>query len=195
MFLPEDMPFSYFFFDTHPGYFLQMVPIALLAGAAYFFYRQKTTPELGRGAIAAASLFPAYLAALIGLTLLIDFISDGYYFLFYHSSPWPQGELPYRWLTFVYDFDLDFFRHFGSENLGNILLFLPFGFLYPLFNRNSTWKKTLLLGILTALVIELVQPLMDRSFDINDLVLNTIGAAISTLVFYVLRCVFHRHQP
>lgn len=32
MYFPENMTAAYFFFDTYPGYFLQALPIALLAG-------------------------------------------------------------------------------------------------------------------------------------------------------------------
>ena len=134
-----------------------------------------------------SALFPAYLAALLGLTLFAAMLSDLYYILFYHQLPWPVGEGGYRWFTFVYDFHLTFFRDVGAENLGNILLFLPFGFLYPLFRRGSTWKRTLLMGVLTSLLIENIQPFLDRSFDLNDLILNTFGVAISTGLFYTLR--------
>ena len=134
-----------------------------------------------------SALFPAYLAALLGLTLFAAMISDVYYILLYHQSPYPVGEGGYRWFTFVYDFQVTFFRDFSAENLGNILLFLPFGVLYPLFRRGSTWKRTLLMGVLTSLLIENIQPLMDRSFDLNDVVLNAVGVAISTFLFYTLR--------
>lgn len=58
--------------------------------------------------------------------------------------------------------------------------------LYPLFRSGSTWRRTMAVGIVTSLVIENVQPLMDRSFDINDIVLNTIGVVASTAVFFAL---------
>lgn len=192
MFFPENMTFQYFFFDTDIGYFLQMIPIALIVGIAYFFYRKKKTPELGKGKIVAASLFPAYLAALLGLTLFMDFIMDGYYYLINHRSPYPVGEGGYTWFSFIYDFDVDFYRLFTSEQVGNILLFLPFGVLHPLFNRKSTWKRTFIMGFLTSFLIENIQPFMDRSFDLNDLILNTFGVALSTLVFYGIRRLIRR---
>lgn len=185
------LPFSYYFFDTYPGYFLQMVPFALLAAILHFFYKKKD-PALGNKTIALASLFPAYLTALIGLTLLIRFISDGYYILFYHQLPRPPEDMPYHWFAFDYGLRLDFFRDFRKESLGNILLFLPFGVLYPLFHRTATWKRTLCLGVLTSLIIENIQPFMDRSFDLNDLVLNSIGVACSTVVFYGSRRLLRR---
>ena len=42
------------------------------------------------------------------------------------------------------------------------------------------------LGIVTSLAIELIQPLMDRSFDLNDLVLNAMGVAVSTAFFFLV---------
>ena len=194
MYFPDDMNFQYLFFSTYIGYFLQMIPIALLAFVIYFLYKRRRFPNCSWGPTALASLFPAYLAALIGLTLFSQIIGDLYYVLFYHHAPWPEGEGGYRWFTFIYDFHLDFFHHFSTENLGNILLFFPFGFLHPLFNPKSTWKRTLCLGVLTCLIIENVQPLMDRSFDLNDVVLNSIGVAISTALFFMARYLVRSRQ-
>lgn len=187
MYFPDDMNFQYLFFSTYIGNFLQMIPVALLTFALYIVYKRKRSPALSGPKLVLSALFPAYLAALLGLTLFAAMLSDLYYILFYHQLPWPVGEGGYRWFTFVYDFHLTFFRDFGAENLGNILLFLPFGFLYPLFRRGSTWKRTLLMGVLTSLLIENIQPFLDRSFDLNDLILNTFGVAISTGLFYTLR--------
>ncbi len=60
----------------------------------------------------------------------------------------------------------------------NIILFLPFGFLYFILSRFS-YKKTLLAGFCTSLLIELSQVCISiltlvsfRIFDINDLIFN-----------------------
>lgn len=63
-------------------------------------------------------------------------------------------------------------------------MFLPFGFLYPLSQTNSTWKKTIAAGILTVVAIEVFQPILGRAFDINDIILNSLGIIISTLIFF-----------
>lgn len=194
MHLPSNMSFQYFFFDTYIGNFLQMVPIALIAAVIYLLYKRRTTMHHFGIPSLLAALFPAYLAALVGLTLFYEMIGDAWYFLLYHRAPWPEGEGGYQWFTFVYDFKIDFFRSFGSENLGNILLFLPFGILHPLFNRKSSWRRTLLLGAAVCLIIENVQPFMDRSFDINDVILNMIGVGISTLLFFTLRHLLKPHR-
>ena len=74
------------------------------------------------------------------------------------------------------------------------MLFLPFGILYPLFRPQSTWIRTLLMGIATSLIIENIQPFMDRSFDINDIILNSVGVAVSTVIFFSLRRLFGKRR-
>ena len=192
MFSQSNMTFQYFFFDTYMGYFLQMIPIALIAYVVSVIYKKRKTSDRCGISPFLAALFPAYIAALLGLTLFSEKIRDAYYVLFYHQSPWPLGEGGYRWFTFVYNFDISFLQYFGTENLGNILLFLPFGILYPLSRRESSWKKTLLFGIGTSLIIENIQPFMDRSFDINDVILNTVGVGISTILFFSVRWLWRR---
>ena len=83
--------------------------------------------------------------------------------------------------------NLEFWSSLSSERLGNVLLFLPFGVLYPLFDRNATWKHTLLTGAGISVAIELLQPIFGRIFDINDIALNLIGILVSTAVFFALR--------
>lgn len=187
MYFPEDMTFQYFFFTTYIGYFLQIIPISLIACILYIIVKNRTVPKRRGISIVLSSLFPAYLAALLGLTLFSEIIGDAYYILFYHRLPWPFGEGGYHFFTFVYNFKVTFIQDFSAENIGNILLFLPFGILHPIFNRQSTWWRTLLLGIGTCLLIEMIQPLVGRSFDLNDIILNAIGVGISTFVFFSLK--------
>lgn len=59
--------------------------------------------------------------------------------------------------------------------LGNIVMFLPFGFLPPLLWRGYTWKRALAAGVCVTGFIECWQLLVGRAFDIDDLMLNTLG--------------------
>ena len=180
------MTFQYFFFDTYPGYFLQMTPIALIVLALYVVLKKRAMPTLSLGSVLLRGLFPAYIAALLGLTLFSKIIGDIYYILFYQVLPWSAGESRYKWFTFTYDFGIDFFRNFTVENLGNILIFFPFGILYPLYKPGCSWKRTVATGIIICLLIENIQPFMDRSFDLNDVVLNSIGVCASSLLYFFL---------
>lgn len=186
------MTFQYFFFDTYPGYFLQVLPVALIAALLCYTLRRHKTPALSRGQAVGASLFVAYLVALLLLTLLISRLGEFYYFLFYHM---PSGRDHYGWSKYSYDFIPHFWKHFGRAELGNILLFLPFGFLFPLFRQNSTPLRTFLSGVAVSLLIEVIQPVVGRSLDINDLILNSLGVLISTLIFYFVRYLVRKRRP
>lgn len=66
--------------------------------------------------------------------------------------------------------------------LGNVLMLVPFGLLVPLlWNRLRGWR-VLPVGLGFILMIELLQPLTGRSFDIDDILLNFLGVAIGTLL-------------
>jgi len=61
----------------------------------------------------------------------------------------------------------------------NVALFLPLGFLLPLlWKKFRTMKNTLLFGFGMSLTIELLQILVARATDINDLITNTLGTAL-----------------
>ena len=190
MYFPSDMNFQYFFFSTYPGFFLQALPIALIAGIVYAACQIRQVRRRSTGRIIVSSLFVCYITGLLCLTLFNSIIGDIYYFLFYHA---PSGR-SHTWFTFEYDLIPDFFHNFGSENLGNIVMFLPFGILYPLFRPSSTWKRTLAVGFVTTFGIELLQPVFGRSFDINDIILNGVGVVASTIVFYTLKMVFYHDR-
>ena len=183
MYFPDDMNFQYFFFDTYPGYFLQALPIALCAGIIYAVRRSRKTGLSSVGNVILPALFVCYITGLLCLTLFEYPMGQAYYVLFYHTA---SGR-SWSWFRFEYDLIPDFVQSFSSENLGNILMYLPFGILYPLFRKNTTWRGTIAAGVATSLVIELLQPIFGRSFDINDIILNGIGVILSATVFYVCR--------
>lgn len=65
----------------------------------------------------------------------------------------------------------------------NCLLFLPLGFFLPLlWPEFRSGKRTFLLGLGVSLVIELLQLFSFRFTDIDDLILNTLGAVLGFLL-------------
>ena len=70
---------------------------------------------------------------------------------------------------------------------GNVLVFSPFGFLIPMFrNEETSWYNILLFTFLFSLCIELTQLIsMVGVFDVDDLILNTLGGMIGW-GFYLL---------
>lgn len=76
----------------------------------------------------------------------------------------------------------------------NIIFFMPFGFLLP-----TLWRKfrslcpTLLYGIVFSLIIELGQLFIQyRASDINDLIMNTLGAVLGWAIFSIMRIPFRK---
>ncbi|HML69632.1 MAG TPA: VanZ family protein [Clostridia bacterium] len=66
----------------------------------------------------------------------------------------------------------------------NIVLFVPLGFLLPLiWESENGFCKILLAGVLFSLLIECSQLLNLRSTDIDDLLLNTLGAVVGFALF------------
>ena len=71
--------------------------------------------------------------------------------------------------------------------IGNILLFIPFGFAIPLLfkNHNKLFKVTLY-GFVASFSIELLQYLTCTNFtDIDDVIFNTLGALVGFLTFNI----------
>jgi glycopeptide antibiotics resistance protein len=83
---------------------------------------------------------------------------------------------------------------FCLENLlGNIGLFLPLGVMLPLiFDKASSLQRVLAIGMSASLVIEVTQFFsryfgIYRSVDIDDVLLNTMGACLGYICFVVVR--------
>lgn len=70
---------------------------------------------------------------------------------------------------------------------GNIIAFVPLGFLVPMvFKRIDNYNKVLLTSMTLSILIEIIQMLLNAgSADIDDVILNTVGGLLGylTLVF------------
>lgn len=65
------------------------------------------------------------------------------------------------------------------QRILNAVMFAPLGFLLPiLWKHFRNWKKPILWGFGLSLVIELSQMLCYRATDVDDLIMNTLGAGV-----------------
>ncbi|SDB18438.1 VanZ family protein [Eubacterium oxidoreducens] len=74
--------------------------------------------------------------------------------------------------------------------IGNIGAFVPFGFLVPSMfpKKNVFFPKVLLEGFLFSLIVESIQLFTKvGSFDVDDILLNTIGVVIGYIIFAIVR--------
>ena len=81
---------------------------------------------------------------------------------------------------FRYDIGSD---KFIKNVLGNIMLFIPYGFMSSYFLNSKKFSVITILTIITTLTIETVQYYIGRVFDIDDVLLNLFGSIIGFLIF------------
>ena len=76
--------------------------------------------------------------------------------------------------------------------LGNLFLFVPLGILVPcLYKKMSSFSRTVLVGFLISLAIELTQLVTPgRVTDVDDLIVNTLGAAVGYFIYALVKKAF-----
>lgn len=85
-------------------------------------------------------------------------------------------------------------KYFLWNVVGNIMIFLPFGFIVSLILDSGKVNKPLIITFITSLTIELVQMFIGRSFDIDDIILNCVGGIIGWLLYIGLTAI-KKHLP
>lgn len=80
----------------------------------------------------------------------------------------------------------------ATQLIKNILLFLPLGFLLPVLFSKISFKKIVVIGFIVSFTIEILQFLLGqfigynyRSFDIDDLIMNTLGTSCGLLLYFL----------
>ena len=92
-------------------------------------------------------------------------------------------------IPFVYLLDYDVRAHMIYNVFGNIMMFVPTGIVLPvLYKRLDNFFKVAGTGLLISLAIEILQlPFADRTSDVDDLILNTLGVVIGYVLFVIVR--------
>lgn len=69
--------------------------------------------------------------------------------------------------------------------VGNMVAFMPFGFFLPIISRRSRkWYNTVSFGLIFSLILETLQLIFKvGSFDVDDMLLNMVGAGLGFLVY------------
>lgn len=99
--------------------------------------------------------------------------------------------LPFRinLIPFVYLFDYETVREIMLNLVGNSLMFVPVGIVYPIvYKKLNTHVKVIAAGIGFSLAIELLQLLFfDRVSDVDDLILNSLGYLLGYLIYLLVK--------
>ncbi len=83
---------------------------------------------------------------------------------------------------------------FMMNVIGNILIFLPFGYFVSSYVKANKVSHILFISVITSFTVELVQHYIGRSFDIDDILLNVIGSICGFFLYIALNAIV-KHLP
>lgn len=92
-------------------------------------------------------------------------------------------------LPLVFLFDYPVFREALVNLIGNTVMFIPLGIVWPsVFRKLDSHGKVIAAGVGYSLLIELVQlPFFDRVSDIDDLLLNSLGFLMGYGIYLLVK--------
>ncbi|MEG2251108.1 MAG: VanZ family protein [Bacilli bacterium] len=152
--------------NTWPMILICMVIIITLR--ITYFIKNKTKPIIYKELLSAA--FIVYVLCLFYVVTFQD--------VNYANSNF----IPFKEM-FRYDFGT---RLFIKNIIGNIVLFIPYGFFIGYYLKLEKFKLSFLLTLVVSITIETTQLAIGRVFDIDDILLNVIGGLLGTYVYTVL---------
>lgn len=164
--------------------------LLLYAWIIFMTVRKKQTNFLQ---VLVQSSFFVYVFAVLQLT--------GYFILFKEvSSHGWWAKMNHRIEThdhvnFIAFKTIDIYNTFDKQVIGNFMMLFPLGLYLPLLHRKlrklSGFFGVLLLSFLVSLGIEVLQLATSyRSTDIDDVILNTMGACFGFVIYQLLKIIF-----
>lgn len=182
--------------DSMVSLFLQVIPVTLLVGAAYGIFRYRYLVKRGDaiqwGREVVKGLFVCYLTGLTNLILVPNnFWGCIWYFLFNGRPSGSMGEM-FVWSCNLIPSIIPVLRGelilggwVKRMLIGNAAMFVPMGVLLPFVSEKARNRK-LLLAAAIPLMVELLQPIVGRSFDVDDLICNFLGIVSGYLIAAVI---------
>lgn len=175
------------------GYFLQAVPITIVVGIVYVVFRLLSLKQ-NRCRIIWWSevmrlLFVCYLTGLCSLVILpanffLHFF-DGVFFGWweYMGAFFSLGEINLV-PTIVKCLNGEFALGGWMKEMiiGNVVMFMPFGFFIPFITEKLNRKNFFAIAIMVPLIVESIQLIVGRSFDVDDLICNFLGIIFGFLI-------------
>mgnify|MGYP000357407877 CR=1 FL=1 len=180
------------------GYFFQAVPITCIVGIIYVIIcvvivkRNKLKIEWLKEIM--KLLFTCYLTGLISLVILpanfwLDFF-DGV-FLGWWDEMLPifsfGGFNLVPSLIKALSGELTIGSWVKNMLIGNIAMFLPLGFFLPFVTERVNRKNIFVVSIAVPFIVELLQMIFGRSFDVDDLICNFIGIVAGFFIGFAIK--------
>lgn len=178
--------------------FFDVVPITCLVGLVYAIgravYLSRQGRPIARGTEVMRFLFICYLTGLVNLILVPGNLWSSVWF--YLRNGYPSGADLYLFsgsFNFVPSLlkylrgDLVLGSWVKQMLVGNLLMFLPMGFFLPFVSVRVNNKNIFVFAAAVPAAFELIQPVMGRSFDIDDLICNFVGILLGYALAAALR--------
>lgn len=73
--------------------------------------------------------------------------------------------------------------------VGNIVLFIPFGYFISSYIKPKKILPILVVSAISSATVEFVQLCIGRSFDVDDIILNSLGAICGFLIYVALNAI------
>ena len=178
------------------GLLFQVIPVVLVVGGIYALSRFSLCRRKGEHFSHQKiidCLFVCYLTGLISLILVPNNLWTALWFYIYNGYPgciigpllvpnfnftptiflWLKGEIiPGKWgITML---------------LLNFLMFLPMGVFLPQEFKGLHNKNIIATAVAISAIIELIQPIIGRSFDVDDIVMNSLGIICGRIIVAVI---------
>ena len=178
--------------------FIQVIPITLLVGLLYIIFRflklKKNNSDINYKKEILYLIFVCYIVGLFNLVLVPrNFWNTIWHNIFYNLNENPfEGifDFSYNFIPTIYkiiigEYTLD---SWGKVMIvGNFLMFIPMGILLSLYFENVNKKNIFKYAVLIPLAIEVLQLVVGRSFDIDDLVMNFLGIVIGYFIVELVK--------
>ena len=138
---------------------------------------------------AALAVFVLFMCGLLILTLEGDYQRPSVMIARAWNRIRTKGNINLRPFSTI----IPYFKYFEFDNfmtniVGNIVMFMPWGFGLSLFwKKNRSVYKIIVYSLMLTLFIETAQLFIGRKTDIDDIMLNFLGSCLGALLFYVVK--------
>lgn len=114
-----------------------------------------------------------------------------FYVVTFQDVSWSTSNyIPFKEM-FRYNFGS---RMFFKNVIGNMIMFMPYGFFIAYILKLKKVRTITLLSLLVSITIETTQLVIGRVFDVDDIILNVIGGIIGFYAFKLIYS-FKNHSP
>ena len=162
------------------------LPIIILI--RFIAYKRSNKLNIKREAV--IFVFWLYIIALLSVTFVPEFsLKTGFNAPVFHLPDFSNPETvnfhsPFGWI--LWKINRGEWAELVRNIIGNVVVFVPYGVLFPIIFRKQE-KKTILFGFILSFTIEFCQLFMNRQSDIYDIIMNTVGVGLGYLIYILIK--------